>query len=136
MVEARPKRKNRRQEPARPFLRRWAIYFLFLAAAGLLAAGGLAVYTSKPAADHNHLLVTIGQGFVRDAIRNELRTSFSTDEETQVQALPNRRYRVSGWVDVVAEDGEHRRQTFSCVIYKNDSDDWAGENISVIPQEI
>ncbi|MCU1232060.1 MAG: hypothetical protein JWP63_27 [Candidatus Solibacter sp.] len=110
---------------------------LFLAAVGLLLAGGVVLYkTRPPAGNTDKELVSVGQGFVRGAIRGELKTTFSGDEETHIERLPDRKFLVAGWVDIMAEDGSTERRTFSCVIYKTDSDLWAGENVAVLPQQL
>jgi hypothetical protein len=107
---------------------------LYLAAAGLVFAGGLAVYKARPAANNsNAMLISVARGYVRDEIRAELSTSFSSEEETRVEALPDRKYLVSGWVDAIDKNGVAARQSFSCVLFR-DGEIWAGEKIAVIPQ--
>ena len=140
MLEVRKKKSGRRGHSSGPTfkfgLRRWHLYVLYLAAAGLLVAGGFAVLTSIPVDDTNKVMIGVGRGFVRDSIREELKTSFAADEETRVVALPENKFMITGWVDVLNEVGEVSRQNFSCVIFKNASDDWVGEKISVMPQEM
>jgi hypothetical protein len=107
---------------------------LYLSAVGLLAAGGMAVYKSRPIkGNSNRILISAGRGFVRDAIREDLSTAFSSDEETRVEALPDHKFLVAGWVDTISKDGVAARQSYSCVVYK-DGDVWAGEKVAVIPQ--
>ena len=113
------------------------MYALYVTAAGLLIAGGLAVYNAIPReSTAKREMTAVGQGFVRNAIREELKTNFSSHEETRVEALPDNKFLVAGWVDVISEEGETERQEFSCVIYKSEADNWVGEKISVIPQHL
>ena len=116
---------------------KWLLYALYLGAAGLLAAGGLAVYKASPReSTTNREMISAGQGFVRNAIREELKTSFAGDEETRVEVLPDHKFLIAGWVDIISATGETDRQDYSCVIYKTESDGWVGEKISVIPQHL
>ena len=110
---------------------------LCAAAAILLAAGGMAAFFSRPVGRGTgaNELVAVGQGFIRNTIRAELKTEFSSAEETHIESLPDKKFLVSGWVDVISGDGEVTRQSFSCVIFKNLSNQWEGEQISLIPQE-
>jgi hypothetical protein len=113
------------------------LYALFLAAAGLLVAGGVVVYHSHPASvSSDKELISVGHGFVRGAIQEELKTTFSADEETRIERLPDSKFLVAGWVDIMADNGTTERRDFSCVIYKSDGDTWVGEKIAVIPQQL
>jgi hypothetical protein len=129
--------KEKRERRSRPINWKWALYAIYLGAAGLLAAGGLTLYHARPLeSSAKEELVSIGQSIVRNDIREELKTNFSSAEETRVEALPDHKFLIAGWVDVIAEDGDISRQEFSCVIYKSDAENWIGERISVIPQQL
>lgn len=137
MLESRPKRDNRREYGAKPASRRWYLYGLVMVAVALLAAGGAALYHLRPLGDTTtNQLVTIGEGFVRTNIADGLKTSFSDENETRVEALPDQKFLIAGWVDLITEDGQVERRSFSCVIYKDSSDTWVGEKISMIPQQL
>lgn len=137
MLEVRPiKRKRRRTKGTGLSARKLSLYAIYLAAAGLLVAGGLVVYNSQPMQiGPNRELISVGQGFIRDAIQGEFKTTFSGDEETRVEPLPNHKFLISGWVDIISEAGDVERRTFSCVIYK-DGENWTGEKIAVLPQQM
>jgi hypothetical protein len=136
VLDVRPSRQRAARSPGK-FAGKWPLYALYLAAAGLLAAGGVALFHARPAeSTANQELISVGQGFVRNAIREEWKTTFGGDEETRVEALPGHKFLVAGWVDIVSESGQSERQDFSCVIYKSDNDGWVGEKIAVIPQHL
>ncbi len=137
MLQVKSKRNKRRAPIFQSAGRRWPLYVLCLAAAGLLAAGGLVVYTSLPADNNsNQVIMSVGRGFVRDVVREDWKTRFSDNDETRVEPLPGHKFLVAGWVDVIGEEGLSERHTFSCVVYKNESDDWVGEKVAVIPQQL
>jgi hypothetical protein len=120
-----------------PRVRKWMLYALILVAAGLLAGGGVAIYRSAPeAASANSELILVGQNFIRNTIKDELRTTFGDANETRVEVLGGDKFLVAGWVDVVMANGSVARHDFSCVIHKTSSEEWVGEQIAVIPQEL
>jgi hypothetical protein len=135
VLETGPNRTNRRPVRVKTPKSNLPLYALFLVAAGLLVAGGMAVYRARPVGGtQTEELVQIGQKLVREAVREDLQTHFSSTEETVVESLSENRFRVSGWVDLMTEDGQVDRDNFTLEIYKNESDDWVGEKIAVLPQ--
>jgi hypothetical protein len=51
-----------------------------------------------------------------------------------VEAFPDGKVRVSGWVDLIGQDGKAERQSFSVVVYRNADNQWVGEAVTVTPQ--
>lgn len=133
--DLRAKTKERHGPDEKPAGRRWYFYALFVVAAMLLvAAGGAAYYYERPPGDATpRELMAIGEAFVRDSIQDGMKANFSDENETQVQPLPEKKFLVTGWVDVISAEGVVERQTFSCVIYKNEANYWAGEKVALIP---
>jgi hypothetical protein len=100
-----------------------------------LIAGGVAFKYVRPFKDSTRRqLITAGQMFVRQALDGRLRSAFAGEEETVVETLPDNKFLISGWVDLITEQGKPNRQNFSCVVYRNGNGNWVGEHISVIPQ--
>src|SRR4051812_31228883 len=114
------------------------MYALFLVAAGLLAAGGVVVYRAQPVTaivgEFTSEVVQVGQQLVRQSLNEDLKANFSPETETVVESLPEGKTSVSGWVDLVTEDGRVDRQIFSIVVFKNAGGEWAGEKLHVLPQ--
>jgi hypothetical protein len=135
VLEAKPKNKNRRPVSGRAKTRKWPLYALFVAAAGLLVAGGVAIRQARPTAmTERQQLINIGHAVVRQTIQEGLRVAFAGEEETIVESLPDHKFMISGWVDLITPQGRPQRRSFSCIIYKNDNETWVGEHVSVIPQ--
>jgi hypothetical protein len=59
---------------------------------------------------------------------------FCPRDETVVEASPDGKVRVSGWVDLIGRDGKVERQNFSVVVYRNADDQWVSEAVTVTPQ--
>ena len=135
LEEAKPRRTDRRPVGRHKRPRKWPRYLLFLTVTGLLVAGGVEIRRLRPTRDlARHQLITVGHAAVREMIDVNLRSAFADDEETMVEPLSENKYRIAGWVDLITEGGRSVRRTFSCVIYRNSSGNWVGENVSVIPQ--
>jgi hypothetical protein len=103
----------------------------------LISAGGLVLARSARSGssmDWRESLRQAGYQAVRNSVRADLRTAFSDANETHIEALPEGRFLVSGWVDLIAENGAAQRQAFSCTIFRNQAGDWALEGVSLIPQ--
>jgi len=79
-------------------------------------------------------LIHAAQALVRASLVEGLRASFSGEEEITVEPLPNKKFMISGWVDLVTQQGRPDRQNFSLVVYKDEFAGWVGEKISIIPQ--
>jgi hypothetical protein len=136
VLEGRPKSRERRPVTDGPKSRKWPLYCLVVAAVGLLIAGGVAMWRAKPTPQMTgrQQLITASRMIVREAVSEGLGLSFAGEDETIVEALPDHKFMVSGWVDMFTPEGYRKRQNFSCVVYKNSNDAWVGEHISVIPQ--
>ena len=76
----------------------------------------------------------VSRDAVRGAIRDDLQTSFSDAAETNIENLPGGKYRVSGWVDAIAETGGVARQSYSCTLYQNANGDWLADDVTIVPQ--
>ena len=78
-------------------------------------------------------VIRMAHNLVRSVIRPDLRTTFSSPAETDVETLTDK-FHVSGWVNVVAENGSSSRHNYSCYVYRNPAGEWVGDHVSVIPQ--
>jgi len=135
VLEARPKLKDRPQHRAglRRF-RKAGVIALYVFPIGLLLTASLAVYRARPTADSpRNPMITAGQHLVRKEIDGEFQTAFGGFDETTVEPLPNNKYRISGWVDVISKDGIRDRMNFTCIVYRTENGDWVGEKVAVIP---
>jgi hypothetical protein len=99
-------------------------------------AGGLAVYRAKPLAQprRGQAAIMAGQQMVRESIPRVRKAVFCSPDESVVEAFPDGKVRVSGWVDLIGQDGKAERQSFSVVVYRNADDQWVGEAVTVTPQ--
>jgi hypothetical protein len=108
-----------------------------LLALGLLGAAGFVLAGSSrlPSVDESRDEV---RGACHQAVLNALQpgiqTAFSSDAETRIESLPDDKSLISGWVDLIAADGSARRNVFTCTIHKNQADEWALDDVSLIPQ--
>jgi hypothetical protein len=105
-------------------------------AAGLLVAGGLAVYRAKPLTQprRSQGVIVAGQRLVRRSLPGGRKADFCSPDETVVEAFPDGKVRVSGWVDLIGQDGKAERQSFSVMVYRNANNQWVGEAATVTPQ--
>jgi hypothetical protein len=126
---------SRRPRGTRERRRRRQLFFLAAllvcgAAVGffelLKSANGVQAF--DPRAD----VIKMAHNLVRSAIRPDFHTSFSGPAETEVEAQ-NDKFRVAGWVDVVADNGNSSRHHYSCFVYRNQAGDWVGDHVSVMP---
>jgi hypothetical protein len=134
----RSRRQGRRVWPA-AFRKAQNYQMALLVALGLclLGAAGFVLARSAPAFtadDGRGELREVTHQAVRNAIPSALQTAFSGDAETHIEALPDGKFVISGWVDLIGENGSSRRNTFTCRIYKNQSGEWALDDLSLIPQ--
>jgi hypothetical protein len=111
-------------------------YALLVFAAGLLVAGGLAVFRANPLTQtrRGQEVIMAGQRMVRESLPGGRNAVFCSPDESVVEAFPNGKVRVSGWVDLIGQDGKAERQSFSVVVYRNADDQWVGEAVTVTPQ--
>ena len=79
-------------------------------------------------------MIHAAQAMVRGNLVEGLRASFSGEEEITVESLPDKKFMISGWVDLVTEQGRPDRQNYSLIVYKDYSGGWTGEKIAIIPQ--
>jgi hypothetical protein len=101
----------------------------------LLVTALVAVYRAQPSPDlKRRELIAAGQAVVMREFDETIRTSFAGPEETSVEPLPDSKYRISGWVDLLTQNGGQDRRNYSCVVYKSPNGDWVGEHVAVIPQ--
>jgi hypothetical protein len=105
-------------------------------AAGLLVAAGLAVFRAKPLAQprRGQEVIVAGQRMVGESLPRERKAVFCSPDETVVEAYPDGKVRVSGWVDLTGQDGKAERQSFSVVVHRNADNQWVGEAVTVTPQ--
>jgi hypothetical protein len=106
------------------------------AAAGLLVAGGVAIRSSNrtPKESVQSQMIHAGQNVVRNNLIEGIHPAFGGVEETMIDPLPDNKFMISGWVDLVTDAGKQDRQNYSVVIYRNEMNDWVGEKVSFIPQ--
>ena len=117
-------------------LRQYRAFFTLTLILGVLAAGGLMVARSQRKVPLPTRLVNASRVAVRLTLNEELRlrTSFSDETETHIEAQSGGKYLVSGWVDLSNDAGAIMRQTYSCILSPNPEGDLIAENISVLPQ--
>jgi hypothetical protein len=134
VLDTRPITKDRQPDPTQRRFGKWYIC-LVCVALGLLAAGGMVLRHNRPAPMDPRLeMIQAGQMMVRDSLPEGLRAAFAGEEETQVDSLPENKFLISGWVDLVTAEGRHDRQTYSVIVYRGDQKSWVGERLSVLPQ--
>jgi hypothetical protein len=108
---------------------------LFLAAAGLLVAGGFAIRGSHLAqVPVRTQILRAGQSIVQSTLAEGIHAAFGGEEETVVEPMSDGKTMVSGWVDLINDAGQHDRQNYSVIVYKDSTNGWMGERITVIPQ--
>jgi hypothetical protein len=111
------------------------MYLMYLAAAGLLVAGGFAFRNSRPLQQSFRLeVIHAGQNLVKANLADGLRGMFGGDEETVMEPMDGNRFLVSGWIDVVTDAGAQDRQVYSVILYKDNSGNWTTDRVSIIPQ--
>jgi hypothetical protein len=136
VLEARPKRRDRRRSVHRSGRRKWLRNATFLLAAGLLVAGGITLYRAVPVkpVTQGQELIQAAQQMVRKSIGVDRKTAFCSEEQTSIEAFPDGKVRVSGWVDLITTDGKADRQNYSVVVFKDAADQWMSEKLTVLPQ--
>ena len=130
-------RKGRRRSSGhRTVAGKWLPYALLVLVAGLLLAGGLALYRATPftPSRRGQEMVTASQQLVRASIPNGRKADFCPPEQAVVESFGDGKFRVSGWVDLTGPDGKAERQVFSVVVHRSASDQWLGEAVSLVPQ--
>jgi hypothetical protein len=117
-------------------LRRYRILLIMTLTLGVLVAGGLVAARSLRKLPLPTRLVNASRAAVRLTLNEDLRlrTSFSDENETHIEAQPGGKYLVSGWVDLSNDAGAIMRQTYSCILYPNPEGDLIAENITILPQ--
>jgi hypothetical protein len=101
----------------------------------LLAVVGAAFYlaASAPHSSDARLVKSIAEQFVRQQIAQTGTPHFSNDGETNVERLPEGKYLVTGWVEVVTPDGGMSHSSYNCTIYRNTAGDWVADQVNVLP---
>jgi hypothetical protein len=117
-------------------LRRYRVLLVMTLILGVLAAAGVVVARSFRKVPLPTRLVNASRAAVRLTLNEDLRlrTSFSDESETHIEAQTSGKYLVSGWVDLSNDAGAIMRQTYSCILYPNSEGDLVAENITVLPQ--
>ena len=114
------------------------MYVLCLFALVLMGTAGRTVYRAQNVVTSPVSRVPeeiqVSRQMIRQSIREEFRTSFAPVEETVVERLSQNKIRVSGWVDVILDNGISDRQNYSIVVSRNGAGEWVGENATVLPQ--
>jgi hypothetical protein len=78
-------------------------------------------------------VVVAAQQIVLSSLRPGVKVQFGPDNQTEVAAYPDGKFRVSGWVDVPAADGRMERQAFTVVV-RRAGKSWISETILVAPK--
>jgi hypothetical protein len=133
--DVKAKRKNRRQHRIFKISGKWPMYLMYLAAAGLLVAGGFAFRNSHPYKESQRSqIIHAGQKLVKASLADGLRGAFGGDEETVLEPMDGNRFLVSGWIDVITDAGAQDRQNYSVILYRDASGNWTTDRVSIIPQ--
>ena len=120
----------------RSTLHRYQTHVLVALGLFIMVVAGFVLAHSNLASEDNFRteLLNVGHQAVRDVIKEEFRTAFSGMEETDFEERADGKYVISGWVDLISEQGAIERQHFTCTLYQNDNGDWLSEDVSVTPQ--
>jgi hypothetical protein len=99
-------------------------------------AAGLVLYRANPMTRtrRGQAAIMAGQQTVRDSIPRGRKAVFCSSDESVVEAFPDGKVRVSGWVDLIGQDGKAERQSFSVVVSRNADNQWVGDEVIVTPQ--
>ena len=107
----------------------------FAIAVIVLVAGAVRFVRLRPAAVKPEVeILRAGQAIIRQAVNSNLKANFSDLAETTVESLPERKWRLAGWVDLIDPYGHIVRQNFSLRIYRSSSGSWTGEDVFITPQ--
>ena len=74
-----------------------------------------------------------GQLVVRKSLPAGREAVFCATDQALVEAFPDGKVRVSGWVDLIGPDGKAERQVFSVMMHRRDDDQWESETVTVAP---
>ena len=116
----------------------WRKVFIAMVAILLVLAGYAAVEATRKAGrfDSGGPQAT-AELFVEEHFRYELLEQgmlhFHGSQETQVEKLADKRYRVSGTVNVIQPNGRAREHRYFCTIRRLPNGDWAAEKVFVLP---
>jgi hypothetical protein len=116
----------------------WRKIFIAIVAILLVFAGWVAVEATRRAGQFDRGgPQAAAELFVRQHLRYERQElgvlHFHGSQETQVQQLPDKRYSVSGIVDVIQPNGSARENRYTCILRRLPSGEWAAERIFVLP---
>ena len=73
------------------------------------------------------------QAAVRQSNQLNVRLAFGDITDTTVEALPDRKWRVSGWVDYIDQYGP-ARQNYSLLMYRSSTGLWTSQDLFIAPQ--
>jgi len=132
VLEVRPKTKDRRAIRRRRASRRWWLLISLLVLAAV--AGSVALYQAdifnRP--KRGLEVVVAGRQLVQASLPRGLQVTFSPDAQTVVEAFPDGRARVTGWLETPGPEGKPERQNFTVVVFKDRAGKWASETITVV----
>ena len=138
MLEVRPKTRGTKTRRSKP---KWPKYVMSVCVLVVLTVAVKVAYHAQrvtaAAAAHVQTVpeeIQVGQQMIRQNIRDEFKSTFGPVEETVVEKMPEDKIRVSGWVDVMLENGVSDRQNYSIIIFRNGAGEWVGERATVLPQ--
>ncbi len=101
----------------------------------MLLAGGFAIYRGKPMAPgRDQEIILVSERLLSEALLNGRKAVFCAPAETVVEAYPDGRVRVTGWLDLFGPEGKPERQSFSIVVYRDSARKWVCEAPSMAPQ--
>ncbi len=69
--------------------------------------------------------------YVRNSLKSPSSADFCSSSEASVAPVGLGQYRVRGWVDAQNSFGAKLRSDFSCVVYKDASGEWHGEDLMI-----
>jgi hypothetical protein len=116
----------------------WRKVFIAMVAMLLALAGYAAVEATRKAGHYDKGgPQATAELFVQEHFRYELTEQgllhFHGAQETQVEKLGDKRYRVTGTVDVIQPNGRAREHRYSCTIRLLPSGEWAAEKVFALP---
>jgi hypothetical protein len=76
-------------------------------------------------------IIVAAHQFVKQSLDEDLKATFSNDDVTRVEDLPDGKIQVSGRVDLVYRDGRALHRFFTVVLERAGADGWSSDNVSI-----
>ncbi len=110
----------------------WLILGTLAVSAGL-AASVLLLFHSNDRDPQE--VVEAAQNIIRQRFPQAAVIRFAPMDETHVESTGDTRYVVSGWLEIVTQDGERATFDFSCAILVLPGGQWVSERVDLVPRQ-